>query len=458
MQQRMASSATATNSGLNMWRTSWRVGVRPHDSVVRGREERLTADLNSLMYSRRRLAPDGAGSHSTVNKQRLFIASCIALVATAMSFAIRGDIMGDFERIFSLSKTDVGWIAGAAFWGFGLSILIGGPLCDLLGMGTILRLAAAGHIGGTLLTLVAPNFEVLFLATVIIGIANGLVEAAVNPLVATIFSETKTQKLVALHAWFPGGIVIGGVLCFLFSQIGLGWQAKMLLMLVPSVVYTVMFIGQPFPATERAAAGVPFGDMFKEALRPLFLLLWLCMWLTAATELGPGPVVRQHLQRRDAQRGSRGHPRAGLGQRHHVPVAPVRPWPGAQAHAGGADRRDHHPGGPGPVPVRHGHDYRRARSPPWRCWPIGTAFWWPTMLGITSERFPRTGALGLAIIGGSGSFATAISGPVMGWINDMHGPRAVLPIWAILPVSLFVIFGLIYLRDRARGGYKVEKI
>ena len=78
--------------------------------------------------------------------RRLFNASCVALVATAMSFAIRGDIMGDFERLFALNKTDVGWIAGAAFWGFGLSILLGGPLCDLLGMGTLLRLAAAGHI------------------------------------------------------------------------------------------------------------------------------------------------------------------------------------------------------------------------------------------------------------------------------------------------------------------------
>src|SRR4051794_39977923 len=82
--------------------------------------------------------------------RRLFTASCIALVATAMSFAIRGDIMGDFERIFALSKVDVGWIAGAAFWGFGFSILLGGPLCDLLGMGVLLRIAAAGHIGGTI--------------------------------------------------------------------------------------------------------------------------------------------------------------------------------------------------------------------------------------------------------------------------------------------------------------------
>src|SRR5436190_18816053 len=119
--------------------------------------------------------------------RRLFVASSIALVATAMSFAIRGDIMGDFERLFALTKTDVGWIAGAAFWGFGLSILLGGPLCDLLGMGALLRLAAIGHIGGTMATIAAANFTVLFAATLTIGIANGLVEAAVNPLVSTIY-------------------------------------------------------------------------------------------------------------------------------------------------------------------------------------------------------------------------------------------------------------------------------
>jgi len=130
--------------------------------------------------------------------ERLFRASCVALVATAMSFAIRGDIMGDFERLFALSKTDVGWIAGAAFWGFGFSILLGGPLCDLLGMGTLLRLAAIGHIGGAIATIVAPNFTVLFSATLVIGIANGLIEAAVNPLVATMYSGDKTRRLVAL--------------------------------------------------------------------------------------------------------------------------------------------------------------------------------------------------------------------------------------------------------------------
>jgi MFS family permease len=392
-----------------------------------------------------------------MNQQRLFTASCVALVATAMTFAIRGDIMSDFEREFVLSKTDVGWIAGAAFWGFGLSILLGGPLCDLLGMGTLLRLAAAGHIVGTLATLLAPNFIVLFAATLTIGIANGLVEAAINPLVATIYSNDKTGRLVALHAWFPGGIVIGGVLSFLLTQIGSGWQAKMLLLLVPSAIYAVMFAGQRFPPTERAAAGIPFGDMFKEMLRPLFIVIWICMWLTAATELGPGQWMSNifnEVMQSSAQ--------AGIlvlvwvngimylirqffgGAAHRTsPVALIAVT--AVAAAAGLFL------------------FGLARTPVMAfaaaaLFAAGTALWWPTMLGITSERFPRGGALLLAVIGATGAFSTAIAGPVMGWINERYGADHVLSIWAALPAALIVIFTGIYLRDKVRGGYAVERI
>ena len=362
-----------------------------------------------------------------MNKQRLFTASCIALIATAMSFAIRGDIMGDFEPIFQLNKTNVGWIAGAAFWGFGLSIFIGGPLCDVLGMGTIMRLAAAGHIGGTLLTIVAPNFPVLFLATVIIGIANGLVEAAVNPLIATIYDKEKTAKLTALHAWFPGGIVIGGVLAFLFTQIGLGWQAKMLLMLVPSVDLHVPVRRTDVPADRArrrrravrrhvqggAAAAVP-GDLGRHDA-------------DGRHRARAGAVVCQRLQRGHVQHRAGRHPRAGVGERHHVPDAAVRPAASrTRSSPIGAHRRDARSS---PPRACTSSATRRRRPPPSRAaalLAVGTAFWWPTMLGITSERFPRTGALGLAIIGGTGSFATAIAGPVMGRLNDMYGPREML--------------------------------
>jgi MFS family permease len=401
-----------------------------------------------------------------MNPSRLFTASCIALIATAMSFAIRGDIMPELQKVYVLNDTQLGWIGTAAFWGFGLSILFGGPLCDLLGMGTILRLAAIGHIGGVLATIAAPNFTVLFAATLVIGIANGLVEAAINPLVATIYSGDKTRRLVALHAWFPGGIVIGGVLSFLFTQIGhrapalapyTGWQTKMLLMLVPAVIYAVLFAREQFPPTERAAAGVPFGDMFKEILRPLFLVIWISMWLTAATELGPGQWVSNIFN--DVMKSSA---QAGIlvlvwvngimylmrqflgGAAHRVsPVALIAST--AVAAAVGLFLF-----GSATTPATA---FAAAAL-----FAAGTAFWWPTMLGITSERFPRGGALLLAIVGASGSFSTAIAGPIMGWINDKYGANHVLSIWAILPVLVAVIFTGIYLSDRVRGGYQVERI
>src|SRR5438067_2611702 len=398
--------------------------------------------------------------------RRWFVASSIALVATAMSFAIRGDIMGDFERLFALSKTDLGWIAGAAFWGFGFSILLGGPLCDLLGMGTLLRLAALGHIGGALATIAAPNFTVLFAATLVIGIANGLVEATVNPLVATMYAGDKTRRLVALHAWFPGGIVIGGVLSFLLTQVGrdapalapyTGWQAKMLLLLVPSLTYAWLFAGRTFPPTERAAAGVPFTAMFREMRRPLFVVIWSCMWLTAATELGPGQWVSNIFN--DVMKSSA---HAGIlvlvwvngimylmrqflgGVAHRVsPIALIAST--AVAAATGLFL------------------FGMASSPftafaAAALFAAGVAFWWPTMLGITSERFPRGGALLLAIIGATGSTSTALAGPVMGWINDHYGANRVLSMWAALPAVLVAIFTAIYLMDRLRGGYRVERI
>jgi MFS family permease len=387
----------------------------------------------------------------------LFRASCVALIATAMSFAIRGDIMGDFESVFSLSKVEVGWIAGAAFWGFGISILFGGPLCDALGMRRLATLAAAGHIGGTLLTIVAPNFVTLFAATLIIGIANGLVEAFVNPLVATLYSNDKTSRLVALHAWFPGGIVIGGLLAYAFTQMGLGWQAKMLLLLVPSVVYAVMFAGRTFPPTESAAAGISFSGMFREVGRPLFLVIWLAMWLTAATELGPGQWYANIFNEVTQSATNAGIillvwvngimylMRQFLGRIPHTMsptllIAVTAPVAALGLYLFGQTT----------TPVMW---YVAAAL-----LAVGTAFWWPTMLGITSERFPAGGALLLAIIGASGSISTAIAGPVMGWINETQGARAVLPTWAVLPLALTVIFAIIVLRDRAKGGYQVERI
>jgi MFS family permease len=392
-----------------------------------------------------------------MNPQRLFVASCIALLATAMSFAIRGDIMGELELAFGLDKVQLGWISGAAFWGFGLSILFGGTLCDLLGMGRLLKLAAVGHIAGVLLTVFATDFTMLFAATVVIGIANGFVEAGINPLIATLYRENKTARLVKLHAWFPGGIVIGGVLAFGFTQLGLGWQAKMLLMLLPSAIYAAMFFAQRFPDTERKAAGVSTAAMYSELKRPLFLVVFVCMWLTAATELGPGQWVSNifnEVMHSTLQAGV-----LLLVWINGIMYA-LRQFGGGLAHRLSPVTLV---AVTAPIAALGLWLFGRADTPVLAfaaaaLLAVGTAFWWPTMLGLTSERFPRGGALALAMVGAAGAFSTAVAGPVMGWINNTYGATNVLPIWAVLPVAIALIFGVLHWVDRARGGYRIERV
>ncbi len=409
-----------------------------------------------------------------MNKNKLFLASCMALIATAMSFAIRGDILTDFQRDFvephvsaetgadqavmqaELVKTRLGLIGTVAFFSFGLTIFFGGPLVDLLGMGALLRLAAACHIGGTLLTIFAPGYWILVLATFIVGAGNGLVEAVCNPLIATIYPEEKTHKLTVFHAWFPGGIVIGGLLAYLFSRIGLGWQFKMSLLLIPSIIYTVMILKESFPPTERVAAGISFSGMFVEAIRrPLFIIVFLMMWLTAATELGPGAWISNIYN--DVMGREEGILALVWGS---ILMYILRQFFSRPAHripptlliAGTA-----------PFAAVGLFLFYYAQTPPMfflaaTLLYFGVCFWWPTMLGITTERCPKTGALGLAIIGGTGSISTFFAGPIMGRINDAYGPARSLQLWAVLPVVLCVVFLVVYLYDRSRGGYQIEKL
>ncbi|MDQ1257050.1 MAG: hypothetical protein QG656_1651, partial [Candidatus Hydrogenedentes bacterium] len=390
-----------------------------------------------------------------------------------------GDIMGDFEREFvrpsvgaeaegtvgadvtkeELIKTRLGVIAGVAFFAFGLAIVFGGPLVDLLGMGNLLRLAAAFHIGGTLLTIFAPSYWIVVIATLIVGAGNGIVEAVCNPLIATLYPEEKTHKLTLFHAWFPGGIVIGGLLAYAFSQLGLNWQLKMGLLLIPAIVYTIMILGQKFPATERVAAGVPFSEMFSEAVRrPLFWILAIMMWFTAASELGTGAWISNIYN--DVMGRKEGILALVWGS---ILMYILRQFFSKTAHrlspvtliavtapftAAGLVLFNY------AAEIKSVPLFFAAATLVY----FGVCFWWPTMLGITTERCPRTGALGLGIIGGIGSFATFFAAPLIGWLNDTYGPGPALQRWAILPIILCVVFAAIALSDKARGGYKIEKI
>lgn len=232
-----------------------------------------------------------------INRPLLFRASCIALIATAMCFGVRADIMDAVSNEFRLTREQVGWIAGAAFWGFTASMFAGGQLCDLIGMRLLLGAAFWTHIAGILVTVLAGGFWALYGGTLAIGVANGFVEAAANPLTATLYPEHKTERLNALHVWFPGGIVIGGLLSWAMTGLGWDWRWKMLGILGPVLLYGVLFVRQPFPLTERVQSQVPTRTMYREALRPGFLVLLFCTLLTAATELGPNQWIPSILTR-----------------------------------------------------------------------------------------------------------------------------------------------------------------
>ncbi|HOT50619.1 MAG TPA: MFS transporter, partial [Candidatus Hydrogenedentes bacterium] len=235
------------------------------------------------------------GGLEGIKPEKLFWGSCTALIATAMTFAVLSSIMTPLKEQFLLTNEQAGFIGGAGLWGFPLSILIFGPLCSVLGMRFLLRMAFVFFMGGVLLMVLAVNFWMLFFGALTIAFANGLVEGACNPLVATIYPDRKVEKLNAFHVWFPGGIVIGGLVCFFLDRAGVtqiagiaSWQLKLGMILLPVLAYGAIMLNEKFPETERAQSGVSFGGMVKETLcRPLFLLLFVCMMLTASVELGP---------------------------------------------------------------------------------------------------------------------------------------------------------------------------
>ncbi len=224
-----------------------------------------------------------------MNSRRLFVASCIALVASAFSFVTRGDILPALGSTFDLNQENRGAISGAAFLGMAVSMFVGAPICDALGLKRMLGLAFLCHIAGSLLTVGSPYivpsgsstvaFYVLWAAMFLVGSANGFVEIGINPLTTTIYSKEKTHMLNVLHAWWPGGLFIGGLLASILinklmglpgdgialvkgaeveavdaNKTMLGWQLKAGLVFIPTLIYGALFLYEKFPV-DRASQG-----------------------------------------------------------------------------------------------------------------------------------------------------------------------------------------------------------
>ena len=404
-------------------------------------------------------------------RQRLFVASCVSLVTTSMVFAIRGDIETAMSATFQLTKGQMGTIWSPAFWAFTIAIFISGALVDMVGLRSLHILSALGYFVGVGVVLLAPHpsapvdaifshtgTTLLYTGFLIMGLSQGLVEGVINPLVATIYSDQKTKRLNMLHAWWPGGMVIGGLLAVLMTQaFNASWQLKLATILVPAAIYLVMAFTMPYPETERVTSNVSTAEMWRETAKPLFLLLFVCMWMTAAAELGPdqwfptvmGALVPQlqgvlflvytaglmFLLRT-----------FGSGIAHKNPIGTLFVcsiltalglyWLGSLQ-----------PGTSAIVAFAAATLFG-----------VGKSYFWPTMLGVTAEQFPRGGALLISLMGGAGMLSVAVALPIMGARIDKLGPAAALQMVAALGGILAIIFGGLLLYFKARGGYRAIQL
>jgi len=204
----------------------------------------------------------------------LFTVSFAAIVATSFCFILRAMVIGDWGEEFGLSETQKGELTGAGLWPFAITIVLLSLLIDRIGFRVTFWFAAACHAAGLAILLTAGGYWALYAGTFIMALGNGAVEAAANPLVATLYSHDKPKWLNRLHAAWPLGLMLGGVLAIALSEGGLlaplfggeaDWRVKVALMAAPVVLYGILLLGRSFPQSERAAAGVPYRTMLAEA-------------------------------------------------------------------------------------------------------------------------------------------------------------------------------------------------
>jgi fucose permease len=387
-----------------------------------------------------------------INRNRIFLASCIALVVTSMTFAIRAKLELVFREGIGLSAEELGLAFGPAFYGFTLAMIIGGPLVDLFGMKRILGLAFGTHAIGITLTLFATDFWTLFLGTLGIGIGNGMVEAACNPLVATLFPQAKTKMLNRFHVWFPGGIVIGSLLAYALMDVaGLSWQLLVGSLYLPLLVYGVMFWQEKLPQTERVAMGISSEGMWKAVVTPLFLFMAFCMILTASTELGTTQRIDALLQ----QTGVSGilvlafiNGLMAIGRAFAGPVVHRLDTTGMLLFSAVFSTL-------GLLWLSSATGYATFGAA--AVFAIGVCYFWPTMLSFVSEKVPESGALGLALMGGIGMFSVSIVLPVMGGYMDAGAGQGTLRMVAILPAILIVLFAGLFFYMRRRQPTVLER-
>jgi MFS family permease len=374
---------------------------------------------------------EGPANNATANHRRLFLASFVTLIAAGVGFSIRSGILDDWGREFGFTQTELGAITGSGLWGFGLAIVFFSLFADRVGYGSLMAVAFVLHLLAAALTLAATfvfqhhgkeaTFWLLYAGMSLFALANGTCEAVINPLSATLYPKEKTHYLNILHAGWPAGLILGGVLSYLMTEregrVVVRWEIQWLIFLVPVVLYGLLMLGRRFPVSEAKAAGVTFGAMLREFAQPVLIVLLVLHALVGYVELGTDSWTANLMTNIANMQGI-----LVLVYTSSIMFV-LRFCAGPIVHK------------ISPLGLLFSCSALAMVGLFWlgnstaglavllaaTVYGVGKTFFWPTMLGVVSERFPRGGALTLGAMGAAGVFSGGLLGTTgIGYVQDYY--------------------------------------
>jgi MFS family permease len=417
-----------------------------------------------------------------INRHRLFWLSVLALFTASMSAALRAAVASNLKAqwIDPIAPIKAGELIGAAlgsaFLGFSITLLIASALLDRAGMRNILIGCGIAFLIGTTLIIGAGAmaggmavYHLVWLGMLLSGIGWGLAEASINPLTARLYPEDTTHRLNVLHAWYPGGLIVGGLAGVFLAPL-LPWQGIMALAFLPAIGVILIAATTRFPAPPERIGDRGMKDMMMEVFRrPSFFIWFGAMFLTASSELAPGQWLDVALSNR-------------VGMRGILLLVYVSVLMFVFRHfAGRIAGRLSNPGLLWVSSLLAAIGLfllSQAQSPvsailASTVWGLGVCAMWPTMLASVAERYPRGDAWALGLVGSAGALASFFVLPRLGAMFDeakveiAGGPEAFTRLTgealrmvedaaasqsfarlAFVPLTLLVVFGLIWLADR----------
>ena len=389
------------------------------------------------------------------NSKRLFYGSCFALITTAFSFSIRAGILPQLGEEFQLSAQQLGFINSMWFLGFPISMILGGLFYHTIGPKKIMQFAFLTHTIGIILTIYSGGYVGLLISTLMIGIGNGCTEAACNPMIADSYEGKQMNTLLnRFHMWFPGGIVIGSLISKFMTDASLGWQSQIWIIMIPTLIYAYLYMGQEFPKPKVQAATSVAGNL-KAMATPIYIFILGCMALTAISEFGPQQWTSLIM--------------ASSGAQPMVILALVTGLMAVGRYFGGdiVHRLDQTGVLLGSAVLAAIGIFLFSTQTGMMTYvaaiffALGICYFWPNMIGFVAEKIPASGALGMSIVGGMGMFSTSIFQPIIGgWIDasresqsamgltgealELAAGQQTLTYMISFPVILIILFTILY--------------